>query len=198
MAAAGSRPGLTAEHVVDAAVAIANAEGLRGLTLARMASELGVRTPSLYHHVAGLDGARRAVALRGLRDLGTALRDAAVGRSGADAFRAIADAYRAYALAHPGAYEATQRTDIADDDELRTAVARTSDVVFAVVRSWEDDEQRLVHLVRVVRSGLHGFVVLESGNGFGLDASADESFRLLVDMLLCGLERHAAARRDRS
>lgn len=194
MAAARPRPGLDAERVAEAAVRVADAEGLHALTLSRLAAELGVRTPSLYHHVAGLDGARRAVALRGLRELGTALRSAAVGRSGADALRAVADAYHAYAVAHPGAYAATQRTDLATDDELRAAVARTSEVVFAVLRHWEQDEERLVHLVRGVRSALHGFVLLESAHGFGLDAPVDVSFAQLVAVQLAGLDAHAAGR----
>lgn len=194
MATSRARPGLDAERVADAAVAIADAEGFDALTLARLAAELGVRTPSLYHHVAGLDGARRAVALRGMRELGTALRSAAVGRSGPDAVRSIADAYRAYALAHPGAYTATQRTDLAQDDELRAAFARTVEVVFAVLRHWEADEERLVHLVRVVRSALHGFVTLESGRGFGMDVPLDVSFEQLLAFQLAGLDAHAAAR----
>ncbi|WP_026912942.1 TetR-like C-terminal domain-containing protein [Patulibacter minatonensis] len=180
--------------MADAAVAIADAEGLAALTLSRLAAQLGVRTPSLYHHVDGLDGARRAVALRGLRDLGTALRDAAVGRSGPDALRAVADAYRAYALAHPGAYAATQRVVPAEDDELRAAAARATEVVFAVVRHWEDDEEELVHLVRAVRSALHGFVLLESGGGFGMPAPRDASFARLVDVQRAGLDAHAAGR----
>ncbi|MDO9407615.1 TetR-like C-terminal domain-containing protein [Patulibacter sp.] len=195
MAPPRPRPGLDAERVTDAAVAIADADGFDALSLARLAAELGVRTPSLYHHVAGLDGARRAVALRGLRGLGTALRTAAVGRSGPDAVRELARAYRTWAVAHPGAYAATQRTDLAKDDELRAAFARAVEVVFAVLRHWEQDEERLVHLVRAVRSALHGFVLLESGRGFGMDASLDVSFDLLVAFQLAGLDAHAAARR---
>jgi len=189
---ANPRPGLDAERVADAAVAIADARGFDALTLARLASELGVRTPSLYHHVAGLEGARRAVALRGMRELGTALRTAAMGRSGADALRSVAAAYRAYALAHPGAYAATQRTDLADGGELQAAAARTVAVVFAVLRHWESDEARLVHLVRAVRSALHGFVALESGRGFGMDAPVDRSFDELVVLVVAGLDAHAA------
>lgn len=189
------RPGLDADRVADAAVAIADAQGLEGLTLARLAAALGVRTPSLYHHVDGLDGARRAVALRGLQELGTALRDAAIGRSGAEALRSTATAYRGYAVAHPGAYAATQRTDLASDDELRTAAARTVDVVFRVLRHWEADERRLVHLTRVVRSALHGFVTLETAAGFGIDEPTDDSFALLVELQLTALDAHAASHR---
>ncbi len=192
--AARARAGLTAERVTDAAVAIADAEGLDALTLARLAGELGVRTPSLYHHVAGLDGARRAVALRGLVELGDALRTAALGRSGPEALRTVAVAYRAYARAHPGSYAATQRSDLTHDPDLRAATDRVAEVVFAVLRHWEGDEDALVHLVRAVRSALHGFVVLETGRGFGLDAPVDASFDGLLALLLAGLDARPAGR----
>lgn len=191
--ASRSRPGLDLDRVVASAIAIADADGLDAVTLSRVAAALGVRTPSLYHHVDGLDGLRRGVALRGLQDLGTALRDATVGRSGADALLAMAVAYRACAARHPGAYAATQRTDLVVDDELRAASERAIDVVFAVLRAWESDPERLVHLVRAVRSTLHGFVSLEARHGFGLDASTDASFALLVRLQVAGLDAHAAA-----
>jgi AcrR family transcriptional regulator len=178
---------------VATAVAIADADGLEAVTLARVAAALGIRTPSLYHHVDGLDGLRRGIALFGLDELGTALRDACVGRSGADALVALADAYRAGAARHPGAYAATQRTDLVVDDELRAASARAIDVLFAVLRAWEPDEEPLVDLVRAVRSALHGFVSLEAGRGFALEAPRDASFAVLVRMLVAGLDAHAAA-----
>jgi AcrR family transcriptional regulator len=43
------------EIVTEAAARVVDADGLPALTLARLASELGVAAPSLYKHVAGLD-----------------------------------------------------------------------------------------------------------------------------------------------
>jgi len=44
---------LSRERVVRAAVAVADAEGLAGLSMRRVATELGVATMSLYRHVPG-------------------------------------------------------------------------------------------------------------------------------------------------
>ncbi|MGI8712393.1 MAG: TetR family transcriptional regulator, partial [Solirubrobacteraceae bacterium] len=52
------RAGLDAEAVVTAAARLADAEGLECLTLARLAQRLGVRSPSLYAHVDGLEELR--------------------------------------------------------------------------------------------------------------------------------------------
>ena len=48
-----------------------------------------------------------------------------------------------------------------------------------------------IHAVRVVRSALHGFVVLEHEGGFGLPLSLDDRFATLVEMIDAGLSRTA-------
>ena len=51
----GPRPGLSAEAIVDAAVRVADAEGLEAISMARVAAELGFTTMSLYRYVASKD-----------------------------------------------------------------------------------------------------------------------------------------------
>lgn len=46
-----SRAGLAREGILAAALRIADAEGLAGLSMRRLAAELGVEAMSLYHHV---------------------------------------------------------------------------------------------------------------------------------------------------
>jgi AcrR family transcriptional regulator len=52
---AADRPGLNRDRVVDTALAIVDRDGLDGLTMRRLAGELGVEAMSLYHHVANKD-----------------------------------------------------------------------------------------------------------------------------------------------
>jgi AcrR family transcriptional regulator len=181
------RAGLTTASVVTTAAGIADAEGLEGLTLARLAAAAGVRTPSLYNHVGSLDDVRRRVALMALRELADALRDAAVGRAGDDALAAMADAYRAYARRHPGRYAATQRAPAEGDDEMRAAAAGAVDVVLAILRGYGLEGDDAIHAARAVRSALHGFVALEAGGGFGIPVDLDESFARMVAALARGL-----------
>jgi AcrR family transcriptional regulator len=49
------RTPLSRERVLEAAIAIADAQGLHGLTMRSLARELGVQPMSLYHHVANKD-----------------------------------------------------------------------------------------------------------------------------------------------
>jgi len=181
------RAGLTPAAVVDAAAALADAEGLEALTLARLAVAVGVRTPSLYNHVASLEDVRRRLALRGLEELGAAMRDAAVGRARDDALIAMAHAYRDYATRHPGRYAATQRPPAEEDPDLVAAAARAVEVLLAILRGYGLEGDDAIHAARAVRSALHGFVALETGGGFGLPVALDSSFDRMVAALARGL-----------
>src|ERR671914_2667448 len=49
----GPKPGLSVEQIVDAAIEVADAEGLAALSMRRVADRLGVGTMSLYTYVPG-------------------------------------------------------------------------------------------------------------------------------------------------
>ena len=182
------RQGLSREQVVDAAARIADAEGLTNVTVARVASELGIKAPSLYNHVEGRDGLLRELSIRALHELGAAITQASVGRSRDDALQGIAAAYRQYALEHPGLYAATIRgAPYGDDRERLEAADALLNVVFAVLAGYGLEGEDAVHATRAVRSALHGFATLEASGGFGMPADRDESFRRMVATLAEGL-----------
>jgi AcrR family transcriptional regulator len=182
-----ARAGLDSEGVVDAAAALADAEGLDAMSLARLAATLGVRAPSLYAHVGGLDDLRRRIAARGMRELAAELSAAAAGRAGGEALRAVARAYRAYARAHPGSYAAAQRAPDLADEDAQAAARAVVGVMLAVLRGYGLEGDDAIHATRAVRAALHGFVLLESREGFGIPLPLDESFERLVVMLDRGL-----------
>ena len=181
------RRGLHRARVVAVAGEIADADGLEAVTLARVAQELGVRSPSLYNHVAGRDGLLRALAAQSTRELAAAMRRAATGRAGADAVAAVAAAQRGYALEHPGRYATTVTAPAAGDDEHAEAAADAVDVVVAVLAGAGLEGDELIHGVRALRSAVHGFAALEVAGGFGMPLDSDASFRRLVDALASGL-----------
>jgi AcrR family transcriptional regulator len=180
--------GLTVDDVVAAAAEIADTEGLEHVTLAAVAGRLKVRSPSLYSHVAGLDGVRRMLALFSAGELEHALAAAAEGRHGIEALRALAHEYRNFALHHPGLYAAAQRAVApGEDDELYRALAA---VLTPVLRAFTEagvQAEALIHLTRGFRSALHGFVDLERVGGFGMPDSVDQSFEQLLELLLSGV-----------
>ena len=185
------RAGLDSEAVVAAAAALADADGLARLTLARLAADLGIRTPSLYAHVDGLSDLRERLAARGARELAAALRLAAAGQARGDALRAVALAYREYAHAHPGTYAAMQTPS--EREELQSAATEVVGLIVAVLRGYGLEGEPAIHAVRAIRSALHGFVTLEREGGFGLPVDVDTSYDNLVTMLDAGLAAGLAA-----
>lgn len=188
-----ARAGIDAAAVVTAAAELADADGLEAVTVTRLAEKLGVRPPSLYAHVGGLDDVRRRLGTRGNNELATALSHAIEGRSGADALRALAVAYRDYAREHPGTYAALQRSrDLADDDDARAAGDAVVRVALAALRAYGLEGAEAIHAVRLIRIVLHGFVTLEAAGGFAMALSADETFDRLLALLDLGLRERPA------
>lgn len=179
------RAGLDADSVVAAAATLADADGLHQLTLARLAAALGIRTPSLYAHIDGLDDLRARLGARGAWELAATLQRAAAGCARGDALRAIALAYREYAHAHPGTYAAMQRAP--DSEEFEAAGAAVVGPIRAVLRGYGLEGEAAIHAVRAIRSALHGFVSLEREAGFGLPIDIDCSYANLIAMLDAGL-----------
>ena len=74
----GPKPKLSLDAIVDAAVAVADAEGLDAVSMRRIGQELGVGAMSLYRYVPGKEELldlmlERVNAPRGRRDLGDGL-----------------------------------------------------------------------------------------------------------------------------
>lgn len=182
-----SRPGLDRATVVQAAAGLADVGGGKEVTLADLAAHLGVRTPSLYNHIAGQEGLRRELALLGTRELAARLSRAAIGKAKDDAILAMAHAYRAFAKERPGLYPATLRAPEPDDEEHRANAEEILAVLQAVLKAYGLRDAAAVHAIRGLRSILHGFVSLELVGGFGLPIDVDQSFVHLVHMYIAGL-----------
>ena len=184
------KAGLDRAAVVQAAAKIADTSGLERVTLTDVAAHLGVRTPSLYNHVAGLPGLRRDLALLGTRELSARLSRATIGKSADQAVFALAEACRAFVMAHPGLYAATVRSvRLLDqpDPELEAAQRETVEIMLAVLASYQLADDAALHAVRGLRSVIHGFAALEAAGGFGLPLDIDTSFRQLVQIYIAGL-----------
>lgn len=190
-----ARAGLSPTSVGAAAAELADEAGWERLTLAALAARLGVRLPSLYKHIDSLDGLRRDVTVLAVSELGAAMSAAAVGRAGGDALRAVAAAYRDYGKAHPGRYAATVRAPAADDAQHTASAESVLRVVLAVLAGYGLAGDDAVDATRALRAGMHGFVTLEAGGGFGMPLDVDRSYTRLIDGFDATLH-HWAHRQD--
>jgi len=183
------RAGLDQASVVEAAVKLIDEEGIEQLSLGRLAERLGVRTPSLYNHVAGLPGLKHDLTLYCLHDLLDLILRSTVGKSRAEAIFALANAYRAYAREAPGRYALTVQALDPGDQEVQALAQQLVDVVRAVLAPYRLSEEDAIHAIRGLRSIVHGFISLEVAGGFAMPVDLDASFHWLINLFISGLSQ---------
>lgn len=192
------RAGLSHDAVVAIALELVDAGGPTGfadLSLAKVAAQAGVATPSLYKHVGSLAALRREVSTVAVDDLTRVMTDATVGLSGPAAVEALAHAMRGFARAAPGRWAAVQAAPDPDDPAdaaLSAAADRSVRTVAAVLRGFDLPDDRTIDAIRSVRASVHGFVSLELGGGYRLPDDLDASFATHVAMVLAGLDALSA------
>jgi AcrR family transcriptional regulator len=177
------RAGLTTSRVVEEAENVADEFGLENLTLAAVAPRLGVRMPSLYRHVAGIDELRRLMSIHAKYETADVLARATAGRSGPQALLAMLGAWRMWAKAYPGRYATTVRAPDKDEVEDTDASNAVLNIIYAALASYRLEGDDAVNAVRLLRAHFHGFVSLERAEGFKFPNDVDHSFDLLVGAL---------------
>ena len=184
----GRKAGITIQDIVDTAAAIADRDGLASATLSAVAAELGIKTPSLYNHVAGLAGLRRQLALHAASELTDAFASATNGLEPREAIRSAASAYRSFAAEHPGLYAALLPAPTQDEDpELYQAMGAPVEVLADKLAVLGMGEEQAIHVIRGLRALLHGFSDLEAKSGFGMPVDLETSFRRVVDLMIDSL-----------
>jgi AcrR family transcriptional regulator len=178
-----ARAGLTNTIVVEAAERLIDEPDANPLTLAALAGRLGVKQPSLYKHIGGMDDLCRSIAVRAKLELADVMARAAVGKAGGDAIMSMSLSYRKWAATHPGRYAATVRAPVAGDAEDEAASFEITKVAFEIMSGLGLQGDDAVDAIRALRAVLHGFVTLEAQGGFALPADIDRSF----DRLLAGV-----------
>ncbi|MDR2601601.1 MAG: WHG domain-containing protein [Spirochaetaceae bacterium] len=189
---------LTQDAVLAAAVEITEKNGLESLRIRELAKKLGVKPPSLYNHIKGLDDARRRLACFALEKLEAALRDTALGYSREEALRKIARAYRCFAQSRPELYKAFTARQFSGGSGAMEAKQAAVCAFYKALEPYRLDYETKVHFIRSFRSALHGFVSLEGAGFFKNGVDAEKSFETLVEIIIAPLaqtrkENEAAA-----
>lgn len=182
------RAGLTTDVVIERGAQLLEQHPGDDLTLAMLASSLGVRTPSLYKHVDGLAGLRRGIMLRAKRMLAAELTQATIGKAQGDAVRSLAIAYRRWALAHPMQYPMTTLAPDPDDEADQAASAPALTVIYTVLAGFELVDTDAIDATRFLRAAIHGFVSLETVGAFKLPVNLERSYDKVIDAVVTALD----------
>lgn len=182
------RAGLDKQTLVITAAEIADNDGVEGITLAALAAKLGVRSPSLYNHINGLQDLRTELAIYGLDQLYKVMSAAAEGKNNDEAIHAMGLAYVDFARSRPGLYETTLRAPEAANTELVIASENILQIIINVIKDFELGEEGELHAVRGLRSILHGFASLEQKGAFGMPLDSNVSLTRLISTFITGIE----------
>ncbi|RDU36764.1 TetR family transcriptional regulator [Neobacillus piezotolerans] len=182
---------LDMETIIRTAADLADRKGFGDVTLANLAKELNIKSPSLYNHVDGLPGLKKQLAIYGINNLYQALEDAKENFSKKDVVLALSIGYVGFARKHPGVYEATFNAPDPSDSEVQDAGSKIVGLVLDSLGAFGLEKEEALHAVRGLRSLIHGFCSLEQKGGFGLNLSLNESLSFMVEAFMAGI----AARR---
>ena len=180
--------GLDKKAIIEAAANMADEKGIANVTLKVLATELGIKSPSLYKHFSGgLDELNKELMLYGWRSLESEITRAAIGKAKDDAIIAICYVYRNFVAEHKGLYEAMQWYNMYQSEEHLQATEGTVSILFQVLEAYGLTEEQKVHIVRMLRGFMKGFTAIESHGGYGNPISQDESFDFALNTILNGI-----------
>jgi AcrR family transcriptional regulator len=162
--------------IVQATALLAEDVTLDRLTLHQLARSLGVKPPSLYNHVHGLDDLYAGLAALGMQRLGTMIAQAAIGKSQAKALTAVGWEYRAFARTYPELYKAILKVPKLDQSEVLESENVIVQTLFKVLEPYHYTEEEALHRIRGLRSAFHGFVSLEEAGFFRAPWDVEKSW----------------------
>ncbi len=197
MRTVGIKAGVDNVSIVSAASALLDEQPQRELSMTELAERIGIRTPTLYHHVGGLAQLRHAVRLATLDALSAQLRRAVDDATAKGKLAALMRAYRRFATEHAGTYPLTVRAPERDDPAQVALDTAILDTVRDALAPYHLPAGTFVTTARGLRSFVHGFVSLEAAGGFGLPDDIDASFECLVSSVAVQLSKLAEGRRPR-
>lgn len=182
------RAGLDKETVVMAAAELANDVGFENVSLKLLAERLGVRSPSLYNHVSGLDELKREVMLYGWHSISIEIINAVGNSGGYDAIRAMCRAFYRFASDNKGVFNAMLWYNQYADERTLDATKSLFSVMYGLFTQVNIPRWKAEHIIRTFRSFLEGFSLLVNNRSFGHSASIDESFEMSLNILIEGLK----------
>ena len=189
--ARNSRRPLTRSDVLSAAEQVVEENGWDGLTMATLAQNLGIRAPSLYHHMANLDEIRALLQARTLSGLGAALAEAADGQRGRDGLVAVAHAHRAFALSIPHRYLGFGRSPI-NQEVLDVAGVTAIEVVHGMLLSVGVPDTMLEEVALMLFVSIHGAITVELTDYFPEGTRYATLFDGVVDSSIRAIEETGA------
>ena len=182
------RMGLNKQSVVDAAITLIEEKGYEHFSMRELADRLQVKTAALYNHVESMDALHLEVGYYAIARLRQAQLSAVEGSVRDEAVHALAYAYYNFAKEHPELYKVILSLPMTKNDALLLAAGDIVEPIMGVLSQYGLDQEQQMHLQRVLRSILHGFISQEAAGCFKhFPVNISDSFRFAIRCFLDGL-----------
>ncbi|MFE9773980.1 TetR/AcrR family transcriptional regulator [Streptomyces sp. NPDC005931] len=152
----GPRPGLTLDRIVDAAVRVADTEGIEAVSMRRMAAELGTGAMSLYRYVPGKAELLDLMLDRVQAETPDLARAERGGEGWRAAVEALARGYLAHFRRHPWLLRVNQARTVLGPSSLRSLEA-----ALVPLRRMGLSDPELISVILAVQSFTGGIARME-------------------------------------
>ncbi|HET9260605.1 MAG TPA: WHG domain-containing protein [Acidimicrobiia bacterium] len=170
------------DEIVASGRELIETDGLRSLTMNRVAGMVGVRAPSLYKHVANRADLVRLIAEDVIGELLHRLEHAVTHEDPRADLEALAHSFRNFAKEAPGAYQLVFQSLPADarpdPERLEAAAAPVIRIAERLV-----GRDRALEAARTFTAWAHGFVSMELAGVFRMGGDVDRAFAFGAERL---------------
>lgn len=186
-----TRAGIDKTAIIKNAAQLVNQAGMEQITMKMLADKLGIKPPSLYNHIKGLEDLKKQLMIFGWTQAKEKLLLSLAGVSGYDAIKAMCYAFYDYATENTGLFEVMLWYNKFQNEEAAEATAELLAVIFKVTRSLDIPDNYCFHLIRTFRGFLEGFFLLVNNGSFGHPLPVTDSFEISVNILIAGIKELA-------
>lgn len=181
--------GLSKEKIIQEAKSLIEEKGMDQFSMHTIASRLNVKTASLYTHIANMNEVVTQASLEILQEYHDQEMAAIEGLEKKAALVALAYAERQYAKEHSAYYQLIMNLQLSDNQELKEAAAIIIEPVMKIMNQYHLSEEQKIHVQRMFRACVFGFVSQEKHGYFAhLTIEPEQSFDFSVDMMASGIE----------
>ena len=176
-----ARQGLTRVDIIAAAIEMIESEGLYSFSLRELAGRLHIKAASLYNHIQSSDKLFTEIGYYAISELKKVQLSAIAGKERSEAVEALSDAYYRFGKQRPEIYKVIMSLPMVKNDVIHRAGFDIVEPIMTVLSGYRLTEEQKMHLQRVFRSIMHGFISQEEAGCFRqYPVDVGDSYRMAV------------------
>lgn len=178
---------LNTEIILDLIESVFSKLFLKDLTLAMISKELDIRPPSLYSHFKNLDDLKDQLTARALIKMKEHLEHDLSKNFKKNRLKTFMFSYRDFALENPLLFDSAQFGVRSDNSSLMELASEIVKISLEILNEKGITGEKAIHQIRILRSLLNGFIMIEKQQGFQRSERLDKTFLELIKFTEKGL-----------